>query len=65
MNYKKDLPFFAEVMLSIIAIGLFGKLCQILSLQFFHEMYSDDTSVWTEEKSYTFAVCKNYLHSIL
>ena len=57
-NYKKDLPFFAEAMSSIIAIGLLGKLFQILSLQPFHEIYYDDTSVWTEEKSYTFAVSK-------
>ena len=45
-------------MSSIIAIGLLGKLFQILSLQPFHEIYYDDTSVWTEEKSYTFAVSK-------
>ena len=45
-------------MSSIIAIGLLGKLFQILSLQRFHEIYYDDTSVWTEEKSYTFAVSK-------
>ena len=51
-------------MSSIIAIVLLGKLFQILSLQPFHEMYYDDTSVWTEEKSYTFAVSKNCLHSI-
>ena len=41
---------------SIIAIGLLGKLFQILFLQPFHEIYYNDTSVWTEEKSYTFAV---------
>ena len=51
-------------MSSIIAIGLLGKLFQILSLQPFHEIYYDDTLVWTEQKSYTFAVCKSYLHSI-
>ena len=45
-------------MSSIIAIGLLGKLFQILFLQPFHEIYYDDTSVWTEEKSYTFAVSK-------
>ena len=45
-------------MSSIIAIGLLGKLFQILSLQPFYEIYYDDTSVWTEEKSYTFAVSK-------
>ena len=27
-------------------------------------IYYDDTTVWTEEKSYTFAVAKNCLHSI-
>ena len=42
----------------MIAIGLLGKLFQILSLQPFHEIYYDDTSVWTEEKCYTFAVSK-------
>ena len=49
---------------SIIAIRLLGKLVQILSLQPFHEVYYDDTSAWTEEKSYTFAVSKNFWHSI-
>ena len=43
---------------SIIAIGLLGKLFQILSLQPFYEIYYDDTSVWIEERSYTFAVSK-------
>ena len=38
-------------MLSIIAIGLLGKLFQILSLQPFHEVYYDDNSVWTEPLS--------------
>ena len=51
-------------MSSIIAIVLLGKLFLILSLQPFHEIYYDDTSVWTEEKSYTFAVSKNCLHPI-
>ena len=51
-------------MSSIIVIGLLGKLFQILSLQPFHEVYYDDTSVWTEEKSYTFAVSENCLHSM-
>ena len=64
INYKKSLPFFAEGISSIIAIGLFEKLFQILSLQHFHEIYSDATSVWTEEKSYTFALSKDCLHSI-
>ena len=47
--------------------GLSGKLFQILSLQPFHEIYDlehDDTSVWTEEKSNTFAMSKLCLHSI-
>ena len=38
-------------MLSIIAIGLLGKLFQILSLQPFHEVYYDDNSVRTEPLS--------------
>ena len=58
IQLQKDLPLFAEAISSIIAIGLLGKLFQILSLQRFHEIYYDDTSVWTEEKSYTFAVSK-------
>ena len=41
-------------MSSIIAIGLLGRLFQILSLQLFHEIYYGDTSVWTEQKSYTY-----------
>ena len=54
IQLQKDLTFFAEAMSFIIAIGLLGKLFQILSLQPFHEiyMYYDDTSAWTEEKSY-------------
>ena len=48
-----------EAMSSNTAIGLLGKLFQILSLQPFHEINDDDTSVWTEEKSYTLAVSKN------
>ena len=51
-------------MSSIIAISLLGKLFQKFSLQPFREMYYDDTSVWTEVKSNSFAVAKNYLHSI-
>lgn len=53
-------------MSSIIKTGLLGKLFQILSLQPFHKiyLYYDYTSVWSEEKSYTFAVSKNFLHSI-
>ena len=51
-------------MSSIIVIGLLGKLFQISSLQPFHKVYYDDTSVWIEEKSYTFAVSKNCLHSM-
>ena len=43
-------------MSSIIAVGLLGKLFQILSLQPLHEIYYDDTSVWTEEKSYTVCI---------
>ena len=50
IQLQKDLPFFAKAMSSIIAIGLLGKLFQILSLQPFHEIYYDDTSVWTERK---------------
>ena len=50
INYKKDVPFFAEAVSSIIAIGLLGKLFQILSLQSFHEMYCNDPPVWTEKK---------------
>ena len=34
-----DPPFFAEVMSSIVVIGLLGELFQILSLRPFHEMY--------------------------
>ena len=37
-------------MSSIIAIGLLGKLSQILSLRPFHEIYYD-TSVWSEVQS--------------
>ena len=39
-------------MSSIIVIGMLGKLFQISSLQPFLKVYYDDTSVWTEEKSY-------------
>ena len=49
-------------MLSIFAIGLLGILFQILSLQPFHEICYD-TSVWTEEKSYTLPVSKNITSS--
>ena len=41
-------------MSSIIVIGLLGKLFQISSLQPFHKVYYDDTSVWTEEKKLYF-----------
>ena len=43
-------------MSSIIAIGLLEKLFEKLSLKPFHEIYyhNGDTSVWTEEKSYTY-----------
>ena len=44
--------------LALRLLGLLGKLFQILSLQPFYEIYYDDTSVWTEERSYTFAVSK-------
>ena len=54
----------AEAMSSITAIGLLGKLFQILSMQPCHEICYDDTSAWTEEKSYTSAVSKRYIHSI-
>jgi len=56
----EDLPVFAEVMSSTIAIGLLGKLFQIWSLQPFHEIYDlehDDTSVWTEKKRVTLLQC--------
>ena len=53
--------FFAEAMSYIIAIR---KNVSNIILQPLHEIYYDGTSVWTEEKSYTFAVSKNYLHSI-
>ena len=48
-------------MSSIIAIR---KIISDIILQPFHELYYDGTSVWTEVKSYYFAVSKNYLHSI-
>ena len=52
-----------EAMSSIIAIGLLGKLFQILFLQPFHEIYIMTLQCGLK-KRVTPVVSKNYLHSI-
>ena len=60
ISYKKN--FFSQLRQchQIIARFLLGNLFQILFLQPIHEIHYDDTSVWTEEKSNTFAVSKSW-----